>query len=430
MTVLKESLASNQPGMREEAFARLAERTDPESEKIAVEYALEQLKTQPMSEPVRVLLSRTKDKRALPLLWKQYDRTPNKGQLLQTLALIGDQETVRELLKRYDHMQEYEKAETIKILAKLSPTEFRKRAILAINSNSQVMSFAIQGLQDDGGPDSVKILAEALEKSPHQNVWMNVCNALSMLGTPAGRAALIKARDSGVPEKRNAAHQALVNMMSRSPGYGYYLNAKQHVKDSRWKEALEQFDNAIQADPELSDAYAERGNVYLRDGKLEQASKDYEKASTMDPFNHQGLTGLCIVMVMKDGKYTEAIKKVEDSRNKFGDNNIFRYNVACVYARAVEYLQKNDKVADREKLIKDYSAITIKELQASIQGGFQELDWMQKDPDLKSLQGTPEFKKMIEDAKEQGRGVGNAIRGPRRIRGGMRNFAPVRGFVR
>lgn len=431
MTVLKESLASTQPGMREEAFARLAERTDRDSEKIAIEYALEQLKTQPMSESVRVLLNRTKDKRALPLLWRQYDRTPNKSNLLQTLALIGDQETVRELLNRYPRMQEYEKGETIKILAKLSPTEFRKLAILSINSNTQVMSYAIQGLQDDGGPDSIKILAEALEKSPHQNVWMNVCNALGMLGTPVGRAALVKARDSGIPEKRNAAHQALLNMMSRSPGYGYYINAKQQVKESRWKEALEQFENAIQADPEFSEAFSGRGNVYLQDEKkLDLAARDFAKATEIDAYNHEGLTGLCLVMVMKDGKYVEAIKKVEDSRSKFGDNNIYRYNVACVYARAVEHLQKTEKAPDREKLMKEYSASALKELQGSIQSGFQELDWMQKDPDLKSLQGTPEFKKLVEDAKVQGRGVGNAIRGPRRVRGGLRNFGPIRGLVR
>ncbi len=128
VTVLKEALASNQPRMRDEAFARLSERSDRESEQLAIEYALEQIKTQPPSEPVRQLLNRVKDRRALPLLWKQFDRSPNKVSLLQTFALIGDQETARELIARFRNLQEHEKGETLRVLAKLDPVSFRRLA--------------------------------------------------------------------------------------------------------------------------------------------------------------------------------------------------------------------------------------------------------------------------------------------------------------
>ena len=161
-------------------------------------------------------------------------------------------------------------------------------------------------------------------------------------------------------------------------------------------------------DPQLPEALAERGNVYLHQEKFEAAGKDFAKSLEIDPFNHQGLTGLCIVMVVKDGKHAEAIKKVEESRPKFGEDAVFRYNIACVYSRACAYLEKNEKVVDRDKLLKQYTESALKELKASIQGGFQDFTWMQKDPDLKFLQSNADFKKLMvkppeKDIKQPGR---------------------------
>ena len=63
----------------------------------------------------------------------------------------------------------------------------------------------MQGLQEDGSPEAVQIMTSALETSPSSFTWSHLANALASQGTSAARTALLKARDSDRPEKRNLA---------------------------------------------------------------------------------------------------------------------------------------------------------------------------------------------------------------------------------
>ena len=62
------------------------------------------------------LINRVKDRRALPLLFAQFDKSDNKVGVIQTLAMIGDQETARLLTERYPAMQNHEKGEALRAL--------------------------------------------------------------------------------------------------------------------------------------------------------------------------------------------------------------------------------------------------------------------------------------------------------------------------
>ncbi|HLQ43601.1 MAG TPA: hypothetical protein VK137_02640, partial [Planctomycetaceae bacterium] len=69
-------------------------------------------------------------------------------------------------------------------------------------------------------------------------------------------------------------------------------------------------------------------------------------------------------------------------------------NTACVYGRAAEAVQKDDKLADRDKKLAEFQRKAIDDLRSSLKLGFNELDWMKKDPDLNSLHDLPEFKEL------------------------------------
>src|SRR5262249_48737707 len=165
--------------------------------------------------------------------------------------------------------------------------------------------------------------------------------------TAPARNALLKARDSGNPEKRNFALTALQVLKQRSPGYPYFLQAQQSANDSKWKEAIVQYGMEIQLDPNLPDAYAGRGHAWLHQEKFAEAAADFEKAYEQDPYNSLALTGICLVMVLADGKLDEAVKKLEGDREKFQNNGLFLYNAACVYGRALERVQKDEKGNNR-----------------------------------------------------------------------------------
>jgi tetratricopeptide (TPR) repeat protein len=152
---------------------------------------------------------------------------------------------------------------------------------------------------------------------------------------------------------------------------------------------------AIQLDPNLPDAYSGRGHALLNLDKPVEAGKDFDKAWEQDPYNSLALTGLCLVMVISDGKPDEALKKLEESRAKFPNNAMFNYNAGCVYGRAFAHLEKDDKAADRDQRLVQYKQAAFADLKKSVEMGFQDFPLMKKDPDLKSFHDLPEFQELM-----------------------------------
>jgi len=256
-------------------------------------------------------------------------------------------------------------------------------------------------LQEDGSAESVKIMTDALETSKNSFTWSYLSNALASVATPAARSALLKARDSDAPEKRNFAVNALQLIRQRSPGFPYYVQGQQLANSSKWKEAVDYYDTAIGLDATLSDAYAGRGHARLSQEKYAEAGKDFEIAYEQDPYNSLALTGMCLVVVLDEGKPVEAVKKLEEARAKFQNNAMFNYNAACVYGRAFEHLDKDAKADDRQKRLQEYRRAALADLKKSIEMGFQDFDLMKKDPDLKPFQELPEFEELIKTPPQE-----------------------------
>lgn len=406
--VLQDALRTSDRNLSQAAFNVLASRTDRESEEIALAYTLEQLKSTPASPAMLQLLDRVKDARALPLLMAQFGKHENKTRLIGTLTLLGDSETARFLAEKYVQLQNHEKGEVLKALARLDKQKFLQLSAQALlMSDGSIINNAVQGLQEDGGPEAIKVMIDALDAAPNSFTWSYLCNALAQAGTGPARAALIKARDSENIEKRNYAISALQSLRHRSPGYQYVMQAQGFSSEQKWKEAIEQFDLAIQLDPSLSDAYAERGHALLHLEKPGEAAKDFAKALELDPFSSLAVTGSCLALVLADGKHVEAIKQLEDARAKFPRDAMFHYNAACVYGRAYERVGKDTQAADREKLLEQYKQATLADLKASMQFGFTEVEYMKKDPDLAPFKDMPEFQQLIATPPQPARGGRN-----------------------
>jgi len=401
LSVLALALKGGDASLKMQAFNILASRADRESEELALEFTFEHLATQPATPVMLELLGRVKDKRALPLLMARFNDAPNKSELIQKLALIGDEQTGKFLVDRYPQLQNVEKAEILKLLVRFDPPRFRYLAAQALQSgDGGLVGHAVQGLQEDSSTEAVKIMTDALETSANSFTWSYLSNALAGVATPAARSALLKARDSDKPEKRNFALNALQLIRKSSPGFIYFAQAQQFANSSKWKEAIEYYDTAIGLDPNLSDAYAGRGHARLSQEKYAEAGKDFSIACEQDPYNSLALTGMCLVVVLGDGKPVEAVKKLEEARKRFQNDAMFNYNAACVYGRAYEHLDKDDKAEDRARRLQEYKQAAFADLKKSIEMGFQEFEFMKKDPDLKSFQELPEFQELLKTAPQ------------------------------
>jgi len=416
VSVLSDALASTDENLRNQALQVLVNRTDQQSEQIALRHTLEHIAAKEPAPVMLQLLNRVKDRRAIPLLIARFADSSNKAGLIQTLALIGDQETATFLLEKYNSLQSNEKGEALRALARLNKPKYRELALAAlVSGDASLVGYAVQGLQEDGGPEAIRAMIEALDKAGNANSWSQLMYALANTGTAAARAALRKARDSDNQDKRNIAVSALQNMRYRSPGYQYYAQAQNLSREKKWKEAAEQFGMALQLDPDFSDAYAERGHAFLHQQKLEEAGKDFARGFELDPYNSLALTGVCLVLILKDGKHAEGVQKLEEHRAKYPNNAMFLYNAACVYGRAHAQVMKDEALADRDALRSKYSQAGLADLKKSLEFGFQDFELMKKDPDLDSFRDLPEFKDLLSNpppppAPQGGRGRARAAR--------------------
>jgi HEAT repeat protein len=396
LDLLRDALARGTAPVREEAFQLLSKRSDPQSEELALAYALQSMKTGTPSSMVYELLNRTKDPRAVPLLLAALDRSSgSRTQIINTLAQIGDQSVGDALAAKYPTLSDRDKGTTLNALQLLKSPQFRRLAGDAlIRGDSALVSTAINGLQNDGSPQAVQLLVKALESTSNPTIWSYITGALANFGTPEAKLALNRARDSENPRKRKLALEALKILSQRSPGFPAFLTARQSAQSERWEEAISRYNAAIELDPDLSDAYSGRGHAELQTKKLAEAHKDFAKAVQLDPYSAEGVSGLGICQVM-EGNIQTGTKTIEDSRSKLNDDFVFTYNAACVYGRALEQTVKLPPSPERDKQADGFRNKAISDLQLSVKLGFPDLEWMKKDSDLDSLHGLPEFKRII-----------------------------------
>lgn len=402
LEVLERALKSPEKPIRDQAFQTLSQRNDPKGESLAVEYALKSLETSPPDATVMQVLMRTKDTRAIPLLLKQLDSSTDRVGTINLLCQIGDQTVADKLVAKYSSLNNNEKVQILQGLKVFRHPKFRDLCGEALLTNdNQLVTTAASALTVDGHADGEKLLIAAIDNQKTPHLLLNVMNALANFGTPTARAALIKARDSGDPNKKNYANSALLTLRQRSPGYQYISQAEGFIKNQQEKEAIEAFELAMQLDPELPEAYLGRGHLLLKQEKFGAARKDLEKVLELKhepPFAGEFVTSLAIARIA-DGQVLEGIRYLEDHRdeNKKSQKGLFSYNAACAYSRALEQVDSKPDLPDREALKEKYRKQALADLAESFKQGFDDYAWTAKDPDLKPLHDDPAFQKILSE---------------------------------
>lgn len=406
--VLESSLKSKDAKIRDQAITQLAARTDARSEKIAMDFTLQILKTSMPTPQMYALLRRTKDQRAIPLLLKHLDKTSNSSNssLIDTLAAIGDQSVGKKLADRYAKMKsQSSKASVLRALVKLRSPRFRKLAGEALMTrNSSLINAACDGLREDASRQAVRLMIVALDKSTYSPAWSYTSNSLAQIGTPEARAALVRARNSSNSSKRNYAISALRSMMQRSPGYQYIYRATESMRQKKVKEAVKFYNLALKLDDELSVAYSGRGLAYLRQKKFVEAKNDFTKAIKLDPYDIDGVTGTALLLA-RDGKHTDAVKKIESIRKQFSSDRHFQYSSARVYSRAAAAVAKRKPTPARKAKAAEYQKQAMKELTTLFKNqrgnyGFPRPQDVKNEPDFAPLHKRPDYIKLFNPTKK------------------------------
>lgn len=427
-----DSLADADDGVRETAFRGLAECPESQFERAAVDYVLKRLAAGQTSRQELELVERLKVTRAAPLLIALIDsRKDERSHLIDVLGELADLEQLRWLMTRLEGFDADEQASVMELAKRLPAAEQMELARRTITAESPALkSGAVELLQSSASPEAVTLIAEKL-RSESDDEMERACYALAQIGTPPAMAALAAFRDEIFEKERRAAYRPVESAFElwrgSQPGWAYVSQGHLMASEDGEDKALKYFDLAVAMNPEFAAAYSARGNIYLRMynvaiSKMEaetaanqlekarghaetaakhlgKARKDYEDSVRLDKFDNQGLTGVALMLAI-DGQWEQGLKTVEDKLGYFSEQRpdvaaTYTYNTACVMGRSIEFLEKQPQTSERNDRIADLRRKSVRHLKESLDLGFEDLDWMQKDPDLKPLQALPEFLELI-----------------------------------
>jgi serine/threonine protein kinase/Tfp pilus assembly protein PilF len=185
----------------------------------------------------------------------------------------------------------------------------------------------------------------------------------------------------------------------------------------RWEEASQEFEKAMRLDPKLYEAPYFYGRARIAEGKPEEAIKMFERAATIRPEDFQApillaqaydslgdtanadswyrrgvqILGermelnpddtraliLGAVALARLGERERSLDMANRALSVDPDDSALLYNVACVYAS----LNENERA--------------IEVLERAIDRGFGQREWIETDPDLKSIRGTPRYEALL-----------------------------------
>ena len=118
------------------------------------------------------------------------------------------------------------------------------------------------------------------------------------------------------------------------------------------------------------------GMLYEKNGQMDKAQREFETALTIEPESIKILNALAIVYVNKR-QYQEAISTFKRLVNIQPENNIFPYNISCLYA------------------IQNMTNESIEWLTKATNNGYSNWNHLKNDKDLENIRHTPYFKSLV-----------------------------------
>ncbi|MCA9080426.1 MAG: HEAT repeat domain-containing protein [Planctomycetaceae bacterium] len=395
--------------VRMTAFRLLSQRPERDAEQHAMRHALGMLERGEFNSSLYAFLSRVRDPRVGPLLLKLLDQEALVGErstIIRLLGETGDDFTERELIRHFANLDPTFQRDILEVLSEQGAPAARELALGQLDHEDQnVRSYALDILVEDGGEQIEAELSKRLLKLIPQGAELKL-EELSFLLEGMARLNGATSHDAMV-QFRAFAHQqkldqpllqvidAIRSRSMQSPGWNaaqagrYYMTQQNNTDD-----ALRYFDLAIQIDPDLVFAHQARGNLLLKKDKLDESLKSFQRGLELDEFDGQSVTGIGIIMA-RQGKPEEALKFTLASADKFRQDDVFAYNTACVYGRAIENLRTRDESTQRDERIQTYIDAAFVELGRSIEMGFMDHELMREDPDLTSISDDPRFAELL-----------------------------------
>jgi tetratricopeptide (TPR) repeat protein len=120
-----------------------------------------------------------------------------------------------------------------------------------------------------------------IDTSTHSGPVHYIQSALIILLAGAVWFAPQLARAAGAPSKSIATPQTA--QAKRQAANVFFKKGEAYQKNKAWKDAANQYQKAVKADPEYAEAHSNLGYCYRKQGKYDIAVRTYKKAIDLNP---------------------------------------------------------------------------------------------------------------------------------------------------
>jgi len=183
----------------------------------------------------------------------------------------------------------------------------------------------------------------------------------------------------------NEALTAVQKALDLDPNnfFGYWILARVYHTMGRDKESIDPLKKVLKLNPNFYVAYSDLRMVYEslnETEKLQEIILEGIKFSSKyleDNPDDSRARILYANFLLINGDVEKAREEITTALSLSPNDNVMLYNAACAYARI------NEK------------RLAINTLKAIVLAGYEDFDWMKKDPDLENIRNEPEYLELI-----------------------------------
>jgi len=170
---------------------------------------------------------------------------------------------------------------------------------------------------------------------------------------------------------------------------GYWILGRIYLGTDKDKKAVMLFEKVISLNPEFYSGYSDLQIVYKRLGEEEKHKQILDASLEVYPIylskHNEDSRGhmFYAIALAQAGRKDEAKKEAEIALEISPDDSLMLYNACCFYAQMGEV------------------NISLEKLQKSIDAGYGNSEWLERDTDLESIRHDPRFNEMLEIMKKK-----------------------------
>lgn len=348
-------------------------------------------------------IAELRDPQAIPELLQSIDSQSGEvSTLVECCLMVGGNDVIPELEKRLAKLPSSSQLELLRVMHERGLESARDLAMSQLASpDDELRAMSAHVLVSIGDAKCYEALRAHLGKHADDNLGEEAIRIVGQALTPESKRLLQSLGQEQAPNLRRLAQLGLIAQNTVHPNFNWREVANDLTNDGEFEAAIEALKLAVETDDQDWFIINNLGFAYLQRSRPAEAMPWFQRSLQLNSEAHSSLTGVAICLAV-EGKIDEAIQMVDRQEllDRWGSEQIYLYNIACVYGRSAEYLTKQPPAPELEMRRRVLEDRAIHFLKNSIDRGFQDLKLFEADPDLNSLRQLPAFQELVQRVRE------------------------------